>query len=200
MSIRRRRAITVLEILIVLGIIVILAAILFPIIARHGGGGRAICQSNEKQILLGLKQYIQDFDKYPPVGPNHTAYRMTNAGGWADSLQPYLKSTQIFQCPDEPTAYAASDPAQTDYGYNALVARHADKDVNNSSNTVMLFECNQIDATAATANLSHTANVCLDRRLDGSNYGFLDGHVKWLQSTKHPTTAPAKGNNFTFAS
>jgi len=37
------------------------------------------------------------------------------------------------------------------------------------------------------------------RHLDGSNYSFVDGHVKWLESTKFPQTVPGNGTNFTFA-
>ena len=69
---------------------------------------------------MGVKQYIQDYDeKFPSaVGGSNTS---GGPYGWADEIQPYLKSTQIYQCPSEPTA-GQSDPTKpgyTDYYYNS---------------------------------------------------------------------------------
>jgi len=54
------------------------------------------CQSNLKQIALGIYMYSQDNDgKLPPaIFPGKNV-------GWAMELQPYLKSYEIFQCPLE---------------------------------------------------------------------------------------------------
>ena len=54
--------------------------------------------------------------------------------GWAQTLQPYLKSTQLFQCPSETTPAAnvnTSDAAfggvgYSDYWYNSLLAGSPD--------------------------------------------------------------------------
>ena len=199
-----KKGFTLIELLVVIAIIAILAAILFPVFARaRENARRASCQSNEKQIALGFKQYIQDYDeKYPTIGPNSTNGILGNAGGWADSLQSYLKSSQIFQCPSETNPYVSTNPEQVDYGFNATVAGNSEATFNNSSNTVLQFEGNQEAATALTASASATTTiqVYVGRHLDGSNYSFVDGHVKWLQSTRFPQTVPANGTNFTFAS
>jgi prepilin-type N-terminal cleavage/methylation domain-containing protein/prepilin-type processing-associated H-X9-DG protein len=97
----RRTAFTLIELLVVIGIISILAAILFPVFARvRENARRASCQSNLKQIALGIMQYSQDYDEYFPL----VAYNLSGApiGGWVFTTQPYLKSTQIFQCPSQP--------------------------------------------------------------------------------------------------
>src|SRR5687767_15865680 len=89
---------TLIELLVVIAIIAILAAILFPVFARaRENARRASCQSNEKQIALGFKQYIQDNgEKYPP-GPMSSAG--TKAfGSNPDGIETYLKSTGVFQC------------------------------------------------------------------------------------------------------
>ena len=97
---RTQRGFTLIELLVVIAIIAILAAILFPVFARaRENARRASCQSNVKQILLGVLQYAQDYDEKYPVA--HTP-------SWYLSTQPYLKSTQIFHCPSDSSTDAAN--------------------------------------------------------------------------------------------
>ena len=66
-----KRGFTLIELLVVIAIIAILAAILFPVFARaRENARRASCQSNLKQIGLGIFQYTQDYDeKMRPAAP-----------------------------------------------------------------------------------------------------------------------------------
>jgi prepilin-type N-terminal cleavage/methylation domain-containing protein/prepilin-type processing-associated H-X9-DG protein len=97
----RRNGFTLIELLVVVAIIAILAAILFPVFARaRENARRASCQSNLKQIGLGLIQYTQDYDEAVPAdvfvsvqASDATHYK------WMDAIYPYVKSTQIFDCP-----------------------------------------------------------------------------------------------------
>ena len=102
--ISKRGAFTLIELLVVIAIIAILAAILFPVFARaRENARRSSCQSNLKQVGLGLAQYTQDYDEKMP----RAWYNSTDPSGngfpgdykWMDVLQPYIKSTQIFTCP-----------------------------------------------------------------------------------------------------
>jgi prepilin-type N-terminal cleavage/methylation domain-containing protein/prepilin-type processing-associated H-X9-DG protein len=101
-----RKGFTLIELLVVIAIIAILAAILFPVFAKAREKARAIsCLSNEKQIGLGLIQYSQDYDELLAkawYGPN--GYGDSNPAigtyKWMDAVQPYVKSQQLFHCPD----------------------------------------------------------------------------------------------------
>ncbi|RYF45134.1 MAG: DUF1559 domain-containing protein [Cytophagaceae bacterium] len=93
---------TLIELLVVIAIIAILAAILFPVFARaRENARRASCQSNLKQIGLGIMQYTQDYDEKYPIG----TWAYVNGNGvqsaWDVVTQPYLKSTQVITCPSD---------------------------------------------------------------------------------------------------
>jgi prepilin-type N-terminal cleavage/methylation domain-containing protein/prepilin-type processing-associated H-X9-DG protein len=99
----RIRAFTLIELLVVIAIIAILAAILFPVFGRsRENARRSSCQSNLKQIGLGIMQYTQDYDeKFPMCRTNNTSVDgvLTNDVPWQYTVQPYLKSRQLFKCP-----------------------------------------------------------------------------------------------------
>lgn len=103
---RVKSAFTLIELLVVIAIIAILAAILFPVFARaRENARRSSCQSNLKQIGLGLLQYSQDYDETSPptnFGPGSDNWYTAQDGHnykWMDAIYPYVKSEQIFMCP-----------------------------------------------------------------------------------------------------
>ena len=99
----KAKGFTLIELLVVIAIIAILAAILFPVFARaRENARRSSCQSNEKQIALGFKQYVQDNnEKYP------------DSGGWQTAIFDYSKSNAILKCP------SAAGTGAFDYSYNS---------------------------------------------------------------------------------
>lgn len=110
----RKFGFTLIELLVVVAIIALLAAILFPVFGRaRENARRASCQSNLKQLALGVIQYTQDYDETFPIlesagGSASTAPPYSNPRGWADSVWVYTKSIEILQCPSEPTIGDAS--------------------------------------------------------------------------------------------
>lgn len=209
------RGFTLIEVLVVIAIIILLTAILLPVFARARENARRTgCASNLKQVALGMGQYVQDYDeRYPPDGA-------TAQNGWALTIQPYVKSEQALQCPSETnpapggtTAEArAMTPGFTDYYYNYnLGAGFNQAQLTYISNTVLLGDGSGFDLPPSGANYSRSLLPLLGeagpaRHLDGANYAFADGHVKWLKrNAVRPgdsgcnggSNAPT-GNNFTF--
>jgi prepilin-type N-terminal cleavage/methylation domain-containing protein/prepilin-type processing-associated H-X9-DG protein len=211
---QKKKGFTLIELLVVIAIIAILAAILFPVFARaRENARRASCQSNLKQLALGVFQYTQDFDeKYPLLWANRDATTGTYGvptiataatadQGWVTILQPYLKSDQLFQCPSE-TAPPGVDSsvggaASTDYWFNRLLANTSQAAVeavaltvmngDGSSNHGAYFYDGQTEnstagtAPAATDPITGLTGGAHGRHLDGGNFAFADGHVKWLK-------------------
>src|SRR5215218_8331777 len=115
MFIRRdsvKRGFTLIELLVVIAIIAILAAILFPVFARARENARKTsCMNNCKQMGIAFLQYAQDYDEMLPCGYSAGP----PARDWSNDVTPYLKSTQVQQCP-------STKRAGSHYGYGWWLA------------------------------------------------------------------------------
>jgi prepilin-type N-terminal cleavage/methylation domain-containing protein/prepilin-type processing-associated H-X9-DG protein len=198
-----RRGFTLIELLVVIAIIAILAAILFPVFARAREKARqSSCQSNLKQLGLGLTMYAQDYDER--MSPRYYRYNPSVAGGpnWCDHLiQPYVKNAQVNLCPSTNSK---------SYGYNQdYLAGQALASIASPADTVMICEikknttgsygdvyCSKPSTIGApptqpstdeddAAVSGDTAGWLRPRGVHnaGSNIAFCDGHVKWMKTS-----------------
>jgi prepilin-type N-terminal cleavage/methylation domain-containing protein len=117
---KHRRGFTLIELLVVIAMIAILAAILFPVFAQAREKARQIsCLSNLNQLGLAMMQYTQDYDEHFPGSYYY-------GQGWAEEIYPYVKSVNVYQCPDDsrsPDANATSYyPDKLSYVENVHIA------------------------------------------------------------------------------
>ena len=132
---RSNRAFSLIELLLVIAIVTLLAAILFPVYSTALEKARqTTCASNLKQIVLGTSQYVQDYDEVYPVCDEVAGPILgTNPGNpipstdfvamVSDELDPYIKSTCVWLCPDEPVMDSqrllrSAGGRRWDYGYH----------------------------------------------------------------------------------
>lgn len=127
-----RSGFTLIEILVVVAIIALLAAILFPVFARaRENARRTSCASNLKQIGLAWMQYNQDYDERAMPASNSAQEWVGQTNPTAPPyylqgtslLEPYMKSDQVKQCPSAIADSAGTYVTAGDffgYGYNRV--------------------------------------------------------------------------------
>jgi prepilin-type N-terminal cleavage/methylation domain-containing protein/prepilin-type processing-associated H-X9-DG protein len=199
---RDKKAFTLIEILIVIAIIALLSAILFPVFSRaRESARRASCQSNEKQIVLGLTQYAQDYDERLPC------YSVSASRSYHVLIEPYVKSYSIFRCPSAPkTQLASTHQYYPTYGLCGIAGSGGNNMYSNTgthlasiaepARTFLMVETRDyrdnayynegwalryvqfstVSKPEDYAYYNHTIHF------EGNNVAFVDGHVKWIKS------------------
>lgn len=102
-----RRALTLMELLVTLGVLAVLAGILLPVLFQAREKGRqAVCLSHLRQIVLAVNEYAHDWDERLPMN----AYQAADKRGrpclltLIGALRPFGVSSLAF-CPTQPDAF-----------------------------------------------------------------------------------------------
>src|SRR5689334_10508239 len=108
---KRDAGFTLTELLVVIAVIAVLAAILFPVFARARSRARqTTCLSNMRQIGTAMQLYLQEYDDVlmpvwtegaPPFWPPTESVSSSQLVSvpWTGLLQPYLTSQAVLYCP-----------------------------------------------------------------------------------------------------
>ncbi|HEX2998901.1 MAG TPA: prepilin-type N-terminal cleavage/methylation domain-containing protein [Armatimonadota bacterium] len=128
---RQNRGFTLVEILVVIAVIALLAAILLPVLHRTRENARGThCEENLKQLGLAFQLYATDYDEVWPapggyVG-NFNYWHQSGGGG----LEPYIRNAgaglnSVWVCPSWKLGWESQFPPRT-YGMNSALRNPPD--------------------------------------------------------------------------
>ncbi|MCX6970222.1 MAG: prepilin-type N-terminal cleavage/methylation domain-containing protein [Verrucomicrobia bacterium] len=184
----REAAFTLMEVLIVVAIVAILAAILVPVAGKMSEAGRATkCMSNLRQLHSVLMLYANDNNQMLPSPDVNASPDSQSATHWFRRLDPYIPQQdrmKILTCPSA-KGFQAGGWA-TAYGMNYYLGKDQDwqtLSVEQKSQVILLADAiiNPAWHSAASAIFEDggpfTKTVDLRHR-GKANFLFLDGHVE----------------------
>ncbi len=195
-----RRAFTLVELLVVVAILAILAALLFPVIAAARERARATaCLSNVRQIGLAHSLYVEDWDEalphwYQARSTEHGARSGEEYSFWPEMFRPYLRfelraSSSVLRCPSFTWGPAGPDPGEKLADYSLMTwgqggtGTLADPLWRWAGPPLFLSAVKRPAATICLTDgytTTRAARGLVLRHLGGTNAAFLDGHAKWL--------------------
>lgn len=194
---------TLIELLIVIAIIGILAAILFPAFSQaREGARRIVCVSNLRQIGMGLQMYAQDHaETLPGAATSDVANFGENTAAGASvlaTLSRYTGSTQIFVCPSAYAASGADAPtalSDSNYMANAVIAGRSLAALPTPDSIIFiqenLYRSHYARMRPARSGTQFTEwhktesgrEQYSNTHLEGGVLLFGDGHVKWRRAS-----------------
>ena len=115
---RSRQGVTVIELLVVIGIVAILTAILLPAVqAAREAARRVRCTNNLKQLGLALHNYHDTWRKFPiNYRPSGTTFQTDYAvWSWMQGILPYIEQQSVYDTlvPAAPLVLTANLSAST---------------------------------------------------------------------------------------
>ena len=209
-------AFTILELMVVVAIITVLAALLVPALSSaKENANKAKCLSNLRQVGIAIEFYKDDNDQYYPIAP------AKNSGGWAyfnknvfmDIIASnYFKSNYgVFRCPannnnlQEIITRTNATGARMDYEMNSGCFGMNVNGTNGYNyppgeriylpavhNVFFDFPPPNywagIGGSQATADMPHNA--------DGCNVYYTDGHAGWISMIESQSSVDGRTPHF----
>jgi len=188
---QRRAGFTLVELLVVIGIIAVLISILLPALSKaRDSAQQLVCQSNLRQIYVASSMYQNEWDGFYVAyydKPWNSNSALSTTFTWPTPLRNYLKSTQapdtkppvIYGCPVrdiiQPRVSAQWDPPN--YAYSQWVGGYIMDPTNGNKSTMHRYASLVADLKSRTSVPAEPNDIIL----------FLDGRL-WVTQNNGPST------------
>jgi prepilin-type processing-associated H-X9-DG protein/prepilin-type N-terminal cleavage/methylation domain-containing protein len=190
----RARLFTLVELMVVIALIAVIAALLLPAVTKARDKVRTTeCSSNLRQVMLATVMYLEANDEvFPPqyggfdallYYPNH-AEVATVYGNYQCYIEPYAESFDVFMCPSSFQTQANARFAY-DYAANVLMDGRNFGFFNNRTINGIKQSVSDWAYVADTNNewIHMAAPWHIEaRHLGRVNVGYLDGHASTLSA------------------
>ena len=199
------RGFTLVELLVVVAIIAVLTAILFPVFANARlAAQKSACQSNLKQIHGAWTLYFGDYDDRLPTqvwGDDNACQDPANANKRlliAARLEPYVNNRGVHKCLSDALPWSTCDTLQGradswvgSYGFNNFLNSRQIGEINIPSQTFLSYDAGFY---LRPWNYKRNFNWTTDSRTALSGFEarhsnqvntvFVDGHVRTLRCSQ----------------
>lgn len=208
---RGARAFTLVELLVVIGIIAVLAAILLPTIAGARKQAHVVrCLSNQRQLMTAMLLYAAANDGYPAfegwANPGSPGSKVNNwlfnppvaglppasqSGVQTGLFWPYLKDFRVFRCPVDDGPWPANSVQNvTSYVMNGAISNYTDRPI---VQTIPLAKFHADDIFTWEIPLFSDRNVSVNdaanyppegvtlRHYQSTTVGCADGHAELIR-------------------
>jgi len=96
----RNQGFTLLELLVVLFIIALLMALLFPSLAKvRSNAKRTACLSNLHSAAVGFRMYLDAYKEYMPPAARYPSLELNDKEPLSEFLVPFLAAPETLHCP-----------------------------------------------------------------------------------------------------
>ncbi len=213
----KSRGFTLIEILVVIAIIALLAALLFPVFtSAKNASKKTVCESNLHQLGLAATLYTAAYDDHYPLGhaPVADPLQAFDGGGdyephFIELIRPYIKNVKnegVWRCPSDPSARLTKEgdtlEFHVSYAVNGWFEYGQDTSrVESPSSKIYVLESKdddhlhwwQLGRTGATdlfPTYDQLINLPQKSRLDGFAPVRHNGQSNFLYADTHVASAP----------
>jgi prepilin-type N-terminal cleavage/methylation domain-containing protein len=160
-----KRTFTLIELVVVIVILGIIAAILFPVFAQPNGKNPGIsCLSNTKQFGVGIIMYAQDYDEHLPP-----------AEKWMTVSMPYTKNKAIYICP---VMKKESPKTAASYAMDTRLSGKSLNKLKEPANQALAYDSTRTDWDAADPGQTFAPQHNEGKQ---GSLVFADGHAKLVR-------------------